>query len=122
VAGYYGVPNAVDTWAGLVLNNLVMPVGITLLFYSLIYHKSFLQSFLSLPLMVALGNATYSFYLLHTSFAQSFVQKYISKSVLVGFFAMIVIAFVFHKLVEQPLAVYFRRRFSKKIIPATGSL
>ncbi len=122
VAGYYGVPNAVDTWAGLALNNLVMPAGITLLFYSLIYHKSLLQSFLSLPLLVALGNATYSFYLLHTSFAQSFVQKYISKSVLIGFFAMIVIAFVFHKLVEQPLAVFFRRRFSKKSIPATDSL
>jgi peptidoglycan/LPS O-acetylase OafA/YrhL len=122
VASFYDTANAVDTWPGLLLNNLVMPVGITLLFYSLIYHKTLLQTILGSAILVALGNATYSFYLLHTSFAQTFVHKYISQSAIIGFFAMIVIAYIFHKLVEQPLAIFFRRKFSKKIPASTDAL
>jgi peptidoglycan/LPS O-acetylase OafA/YrhL len=114
VAGHYGVANAADTWPGLLLNNIAMPLGITLFFYSLIYHPSFWQRLFSTRLLVALGNATYSFYLLHTSFVLALIHKYISPSLWVSFFAMVAFAFGFYKLVEQPLAVYLRRRFSKK--------
>lgn len=114
VAGHYAVANAADTWPGLLFNNLGMPIGITLFFYSLIYYKSWLQWLFSTRLLVALGNATYSFYLLHTSFALTLIHKYISQSLIVSFFVMIVFAFGFYKLVEQPLAVYLRNRFSKK--------
>ncbi len=115
VADYYHVTHASSTWPGLFLNNILMPVGITFIFYSFIYHQSWMQRLLSTGLFVALGNATYSFYLLHTSFVLSAINKYISTSLLVSFFVMIAFAFLFHKTVEQPLAVYFRRRFSKKI-------
>jgi peptidoglycan/LPS O-acetylase OafA/YrhL len=114
VAGHYAVANAADTWPGLLLNNIGMPIGITLFFYSLVYHPSMVQRLLSTRLLVALGNATYSFYLLHTSFVLALIHKYISNNLLVSFLAMIAFAFGFYKLVEQPLAVFLRNRFSKR--------
>lgn len=114
VAGHYAVANAADTWPGILLNNIGMPIGISCIFYSFIHYQSLLQRLLSTQLLVALGNATYSFYLLHTSFVLTLIHKYISPNLLVSFFAMIAFAFGFYKLVEQPLAIYLRNRFSKK--------
>ena len=105
---------AIAVWPGIVVNNIVMPVGITLLFYGLIYYKSFLQKFLSGKLMVQLGNATYSFYLLHTTFVLSFILKFISKNVFIAFITMIIISFIFHKIVEQPLTIFLRKKLSIK--------
>ncbi len=119
VAGIYNTTHAAHTWPGLLLNNIVMPIGITFIFYSFIYHNTWMRRLLSTTLLVALGNATYSFYLLHTSFVLSAINKYISASLAISFFVMIAVAFLFHKTVEQPLAIYFRRRFSKKIPPGT---
>lgn len=114
IAGYYGVANAANCWPGLLANNLLMPIGISCVFYALIYHKSWLQTFLSSKPLVALGNATYSFYLLHTSFVLAVINKYISHNIVISFLVMVPVALIFHRLVEQPLAVFFRRRFTKK--------
>jgi peptidoglycan/LPS O-acetylase OafA/YrhL len=104
-----------NLWQSLVVNNILMPIGITLLFYSLIYHKSFLKSFLANKLMVQLGNATYSFYLLHTTFVLSYIFKFISKNVFIVFITMIVVSFIFHKVVEQPLAIFFRKKLLRNL-------
>lgn len=108
------ITQAIELWPGIVVNNILMPIGITLLFYSLIYYKSFLQSFLASKLMVQLGNATYSFYLLHTTFALSLILKFISKNVFIAFITMVIFSFIFHKIIEQPLAIFFRKKLSKK--------
>jgi peptidoglycan/LPS O-acetylase OafA/YrhL len=122
VARQSGVTHGIETWTGLALNNLAMPVGITFIFYSFIYHDTWLQRLLSTKVMVALGNATYSFYLLHTSFVLSLINKYVSSSLIVSFFVMIVVAYGFHKTVEQPLAIYFRKRFSRKMTPSADGV
>ena len=106
----YNVAHGIEAWPGLLLNNVCMPIGITFLFYSLIYYKSFLQQFLSSRLMVALGNSTYSFYLLHTCFIFTWMNKYLGKNIFINFFAMIVFAFIFYKTVEQPLANFLRKK------------
>jgi peptidoglycan/LPS O-acetylase OafA/YrhL len=85
IAQRFNVLQGYENWLGLFVNNMVMPIGITLLFYGLIYHKSPVQWFLGSGLMVQLGNSTYSFYLLHTSFLLSWVKKYISHHLVLVF-------------------------------------
>jgi peptidoglycan/LPS O-acetylase OafA/YrhL len=116
---YYHIDHAPDSWAGLFINNIIMPIGITFILYSLIYHKSIFQKFLESKLMVALGSATYSFYLLHTTFVLSWIQKYISKNIIITFIAMVIVSYIFYKLVEQPLASFVRKKFTIKKTTAT---
>lgn len=110
IAGYYHTGYAVSEWAGLFCNNISMPAGITLLLYSLIYQKSVLQKFLSSRQMVALGNATYSFYLLHLSFLSDWIRKYLGSNILVDFLAMVIAAYLFYIILERPLTRYLRKR------------
>ncbi|MEO5942789.1 MAG: acyltransferase [Ferruginibacter sp.] len=113
-AKYYHVQHAPDSWTGLFINNIIMPIGITLILYSLIYHKTILQKFLESKLMVALGSATYSFYLLHTTFMLSWIEKYISKNLIITFISMVIFSYIFFRLIEQPLAKLIRKKFTIK--------
>lgn len=122
IARNYQIMHATDTIAGIAINNLLMPIGIVLIFYSLIYQKSLLQQFLSTKVMVALGNSTYSFYLLHTSFVLSYIFKFVSTNIFIAFIAMIIVSYIFHKTVEQPLAVLMRKKLSKKEYPPNGKI
>jgi peptidoglycan/LPS O-acetylase OafA/YrhL len=115
IAAQKNIAHAVDSWAGILVNNILLAVGITLLFYHLIYYKSLLQKFLSSAIMVSLGSATYSFYLLHTTFVLSYIYKFISKNVFIAFVSMIIISLVFYKMVEQPLALLVKRKFLKNV-------
>lgn len=114
IAQHFKIMTAVDTWQGLIVNNLLLPVGITLFFYNMIYHNNLLQRFLASRLMVELGNATYSFYLLHTTFVLTLITKYVSHNVFIVFFIMIIVSVVFYKTIEQPIAIYLRRKLSLK--------
>ena len=106
--------HAIETWEGIAVNNILMPIGIAILYFNLVYSKSFLQKILANKVMVQLGNSTYSFYLLHTSFVLSYIFKFISTNTFVVFLVMILISLFFSKMVEQPLAAYFRNKFSVK--------
>lgn len=114
IAKSYQIMAAIEEIPGILVNNILMPIGIVFLFYSLIHQKSLLQYFLSNKLMVALGNSTYSFYLLHTTFVLSYIYKFISKNIFVTFISMIIISYIFYKLVEQPLANLIKRKFIRK--------
>ena len=114
IASNYTLKHATDIIPGIVINNILMPMGIICIFYSLIYQESLLQKFLSGKLMVALGNSTYSFYLLHTTFVLTYIYKFIGNNVFITLIVMIIISFIFHKTVEQPLAILLRKKLSKK--------
>jgi peptidoglycan/LPS O-acetylase OafA/YrhL len=112
IAVRFNVFQGYEHWSGLFVNNIIMPIGITILFYGLIYHRSPVQWFLGSGLMVQLGNSTYSFYLLHTSFLLSWVKKYISHNLFIVFVSIILFSFLFYKLVEQPIARKLRKQFT----------
>lgn len=116
VARNYHITHATESVPGILINNILMPIGIVCIFYSLIYQKTLLQRFLASKLMVQLGNATYSFYLLHTTFVLSYIFKFISTNVFIAFIVMIIVSWIFHKTVEQPLAMLIRKKFSRKEI------
>ncbi len=115
IAKNYQVMHATDSIPGIIVNNILMPVGIFFIFYSLIYQRSLLQHFLSSKIMVELGNSTYSFYLLHTTFVLSYIYKFISTNIIITFVSMIIISYVFYKLVEQPLAKLIKRKLIRKV-------
>jgi peptidoglycan/LPS O-acetylase OafA/YrhL len=115
IAKSYNVPYATNTFPGFLVNNILIPIGIFLLFYSLIYQKSLLQKFLSSKIMTELGNSSYTFFLMHTTFVLSFIYKYISSNFLISLVLMIIISYIFYKTVEQPLSSKLRKKLSKKI-------
>ncbi len=114
IAQWLNIMQAYEHWSGLIVNNILMPIGITIFFYGLIYHRSITQRFLGSRPIVAVGNSTYSFYLLHTSFALSLTQKYITDNIFLILILMIGYALGFYFTVEQPLAKLLRRKFIRK--------
>ncbi|KAA5548590.1 acyltransferase family protein [Adhaeribacter rhizoryzae] len=63
--GANGNQAGINTWYGLLLHNLFLPLGIGLLLFGLMYEKTWLSQILSSRLFILLGNASYAFYLLH---------------------------------------------------------
>ena len=113
-ADYYHVNSAIDTIPGLILNNICMPAAIIIFFYGLIYGDSSIKTLLGSGIMTALGNASYSFYLLHTSFVLNLITKFVSSNILVIFIIMIVISLCTYRFFEQPITIYLRKKFSMK--------
>lgn len=112
VAYHYQVTNAVETWPGLILNNLISPIPVTLIFYGLLNRPSTFERFLSLKPVVALGNSTYSFYLIHTSFILSWITAYVSGNILVCWIIMVIFSYVFYMAIEQPIAKWLRQKLT----------
>lgn len=107
------VSHAVEIWQGVIVNNFLFPIAIFLILYHLLYYQSVFKKILSSTIMVKLGNATYSFYLLHTTFVLSYIYKCISTNIFVAFIVMVIVSYIFHKAVEQPLALLLKHKFSR---------
>lgn len=114
IAKYVG-QNATGLWLRICINNIILPIGITILFYGIIVEDNWFKKILSHKIMIQAGSATYSFYLLHTSFVASLISVYLSKNIFVIFVIMIFFSYFFYRIVEEPLAHFIRTRFSKKL-------
>ena len=110
----YNVAHANEVWQGIIVNNFVFPVAIFFILYNFLYCKNWLTAFFSSKIMVGFGNATYSFYLLHTSFVLSYIYKYLSKNIFITFAAMVIISYCFFKLIERPISNFLKRKLYKK--------
>lgn len=113
IAKNNNVLHAVDYWPGIIINNLIMPISIFFIFYHLIKHESFVKNILSHKIFVELGKSTYSFYLIHTTFVLSFLSKFITKNEVLLFLCITIISYCFYRIIEEPMANYLRRKFSK---------
>lgn len=103
------------------LHLVVLPIAIAWLFWGLISEQSLLRMFLSLRLMVLLGNCSYSFYLLHLGATAELFQAIVSERISVLFVGLVVMSILLYKLVEIPANQWLRnlgRPKSKKPIPA----
>ncbi len=115
ISTYYKVGHANEVWAGIIVNNFLFPISIFFILYNLLYCKNIFQKLLASRIMVSLGNATYSFYLLHTTFVLSYIYKYISKNIFITFIAMVIISYIFFRLIEQPIASLVKRKLIRKV-------
>lgn len=109
IAQYYGIEHGLDTMPGLLVNHLLVPAGVFFFFYSLAHQNSLIQRLLSTRLMTELGNSTYSFYLLQTSFVFSILHSKVSSNTFILLCLLIIVAYLFHRIVEQPLDILVKK-------------
>lgn len=88
--------------------------GIAPLLWGLIFEKTFIQKILSSKILVLLGKSSFVFYLIHKGFIPIFINDYISDNKLVIFIILNIISVGLFTYIEQPLNLYFRKKFGKK--------
>jgi peptidoglycan/LPS O-acetylase OafA/YrhL len=103
---------AVASWAGLLLHHLLLPVSIWLILYGLIVEETWLGKMLAQPLLVAMGNASYVFYLIHLGWIRNWTVNHLTASVPLLFLLMWTLALVLHYSLERPLYQWLKRRIS----------
>jgi peptidoglycan/LPS O-acetylase OafA/YrhL len=94
---------------GIIINNLIMPVFIAMLFYGLISEGSFLKNFLASRVMVYLGKTSYVFYLIHVGIFQYLIHALISPNAFINFIIMIFLSILIYRTVEEPLNKLIRQ-------------
>lgn len=95
------------------LNNFLLPPGIALLFYGLIFERSWWQRLLATPLFGILGKSSYVFYLIHVPLFGLFYFGWFGQKPLPTFIAMEVLAWLLYAVIEHPLNGLIRRKFLK---------
>lgn len=95
------------------LNNFLLPPGIALLFYGLIFERSWWQRLLATPLLSILGKSSYVFYLIHVPLFSLFYFGWFGQKPLPTFICMEVLAWLLYIGIEHPLNGLIRRKFLK---------
>lgn len=113
IAMTLNISHASQSWEGVFVNNIILPISITIFFYGVITQKTIIQKILAFKLLVELGHSTYSFYLLHTSFILSIVIKVFGFNIFLNFITLIIISYIFYRTIEQPIAIFLRKKISK---------
>lgn len=99
---------------GGVLNNFILPICYTMIYYGLIVEQSWLRRFLATDTMVLLGKSSYIYYLIHMGLIQAIVSRVLphehtTLGVITQFIALNIISIVLFKFVEDPLNHWIRR-------------
>ena len=97
----------VFTYRGIFINNILLPLGIAMLFWGLITEKTIIKRILSTKLFVLLGKSSYTFYLIHQGLIALFVFKF-TDNVLVAFVLINILSIVLFKLIEEPSNKWLR--------------
>ena len=108
MAAISGPDNSKDTYAGIAINNVLLPIGVTLLFYGLLVEKSWLRSLLSTKLFDILGKSSYIFYLIHMGVTNILLKTYFVHSTVLQFIALNIISILLYKFVESPIHSWLR--------------
>jgi peptidoglycan/LPS O-acetylase OafA/YrhL len=108
---------------GVMLNNVVLPGAIMLLFAGLLTEPTGFRRFLSTPLLQLLGKSSYAFYLVHVGFFQELLRDHLATGngmadLLLAFVVLNALALALYYLVEQPLNQFIRRLGGRRPLPA----
>lgn len=120
---------------GILSNNVILPIGIAILFYGLISENSWIRTFLSTKTMDLLGKSSYIFYLIHIGFISKLATEFCSKQIdqfytwmddkeitwfsnnisssvlmIVSVFIILnLVSILLYKCIEEPMNLYIRR-------------
>lgn len=95
------------------LNNFLLPPGIALLLYGLIFERSWWQRLLASPFFGILGKSSYVFYLIHVPLFPLFYFGWFGQKPLPTFVCLEVLAWLLYIGIEHPLNQLIRRKFLK---------
>ena len=107
-----------ETILGMILHCIVLPFSIVFIISGLMTEKTWMQYFFSSKLMVLLGNASFTFYLIHISYVNLKIREYIQlpdRNFVVLWIASIAI----YLLIEKPFYTLCRKWINK--IPVTST-
>ncbi|MCS6807663.1 MAG: acyltransferase [Bacteroidota bacterium] len=99
------------------LNNFVLPIFYTMIYYGLLVEQSWIRRFLASDVMVLLGKSSYIYYLIHMGVIQAAVDR-ISPDfrtwygALIQFVLLNAIAIALFKFLEEPLNHWIRRHWT----------
>jgi peptidoglycan/LPS O-acetylase OafA/YrhL len=96
--GQFGMENVF----GIVINNFLLPVSIALFFYGLMREKTMIKKILSSGLFIAMGKASYTFYLIHVGVFYTLIHDHFTTNYLVIFLGLNLIAMSLWHFVEEP--------------------
>jgi peptidoglycan/LPS O-acetylase OafA/YrhL len=105
---------------GIIVNNLILPIYISTMFYGLINERSIIQKFLGNGVMVLFGKTSYVFYLIHVGVLQFILEDFVTSNPLIIFILMNLFAVGIYMAIEEPLRKSIRRikfRNEKVVIP-----
>ena len=105
----------------IIVNNFILPIVISVLFYGLMLEKTVTRSILSCGLLRLLGRTSYAFYLVHSMIIKYIAAPYIlvhfkehyNLYVLLVFTLTQLIAFFIFAFYEEPLNIFIRKKFTK---------
>ena len=95
--------SGITTVFGIVINNFLLPISIAFFFYGLIRESSIVKKLLSSPLLVMLGKASYTFYLIHAGVFYLFINQHVTQNYVLVFLSLNFIAIILWRFVEEPL-------------------
>jgi peptidoglycan/LPS O-acetylase OafA/YrhL len=102
--------NAEDySFEKVVVNNFMLPAGIALFLYGLITESSLLKSILGSSILVTLGKASYSFYLIQIGIFHTLLARFLSGDILLTFILLNFISLVLWYALEEPLNRLIRK-------------
>jgi peptidoglycan/LPS O-acetylase OafA/YrhL len=91
-------------WREFILYSLLLPLGIGLLFFSLLRETSSLRFFLENRFVQALGRSSYAFYLIHLGpISRALVRTGLGTNIALLFGLLALLAYGLHRWVEQPI-------------------
>ena len=122
LAYIYRFPIEQHFWEWICINNFILPIPVTVLYFGLITESSVLAKVLSGRLLGLLGRTSYSFYLLHQLFidliAVPFLLKYFGSNynlfVITSFIAVQLLALLLFVLYEEPINKLIRTKLKVK--------
>ncbi|WP_019947787.1 acyltransferase family protein [Hymenobacter aerophilus] len=86
-----------------VVRNAILPVGIVILFWGLLYEQNWMKRLLETPFFDLLGKSSYSFYLIHVGILDFFLNDFVTHSILGKFVIINLVAIALYKFVEHPM-------------------
>lgn len=95
---------------GIAVNNLVLPLGISMFFYGLLTERTQLAHLFSTKVAQILGKSSYAFYLVHMGVLSVFVKRNISDSPMVILAVALGVAYLLWRFVEEPLQAMLRSK------------
>jgi peptidoglycan/LPS O-acetylase OafA/YrhL len=102
--------NSKDSWVGIAINNVVLPIFTVMLFYGLLTERTWLRKLLSTRLSDLLGKSSYIFYLIHIGVFNVLIRTYIAHNPMVQFVVLNILSVVLYQFVESPLHRWLKPR------------
>jgi len=108
---------------GLVLDGLILPLCLFVFYGGLVVEKSLIQKLLSSPLMVLLGQSSYSFYLIQQGIVMGFISYKLTSDWYGAFTWTIIFSILIYKWIEEPLNRLIRGKKSPvlQVVNSTSS-